>query len=135
MPLPPLGASCALLVGIALADYLTGYELSLQAFYVVPAVIAAWRIGRVAGIVAAAVSAGVWCGVDWLSGHRYVGSAYLIWNGFSVFAGACAVVWIVTRLRPPPPGPRPGSPRTESEIEDAASAARAWMRKGRPDSV
>ena len=45
---------------IGLSDYLTGVEISLSLFYLLPISIAAWGIGRQAGILVSLLSVFAW---------------------------------------------------------------------------
>lgn len=50
----------ALIAGIAVADYLTGYEISLSVLFLVPVFISAWTLGRAGGVVIASLCAAAW---------------------------------------------------------------------------
>jgi signal transduction histidine kinase len=50
----------ALIAAIAIADYLTGYEISLSVLFLAPVFIGAWTLGRAGGIAIAALSAAAW---------------------------------------------------------------------------
>ncbi len=74
-------AGLYLLVGVVGAlDYVTGYEISFSIFYLAPVALAAWHLGKSAGILISVVCAAVWLAVDVTTGHEYSHSAIPIWN-------------------------------------------------------
>jgi diguanylate cyclase (GGDEF)-like protein len=75
-----LAISIILVALIAIVDYLTGDEISFSIFYVVPIIIMAWYLGRIAGIVTSFVSAAAWYAADAATGHVYSNIAVPIWN-------------------------------------------------------
>ncbi len=66
---------------VVLADLITGEELSFSIFYVAPISIVAWRLGRIPGLVAAAVAATAWYVVELLNERVYSQSLIPLWNG------------------------------------------------------
>jgi light-regulated signal transduction histidine kinase (bacteriophytochrome) len=73
---------------VGLADYLTGIEVSLEIFYVIPVYFVAWTVSRTAGIVLAVAAALTWLAADRAAGHVYVWVQTPYWNtlgGFLVF--------------------------------------------------
>ena len=70
----------ALLVLIFLLDVVTGHELRLFPLYFLPVSLAAWRLGRAQGLVAAVASAVAWTAADDLAGHEYVVPIHQVWN-------------------------------------------------------
>jgi diguanylate cyclase (GGDEF)-like protein len=83
----------SVLVGLqGLADYVTGYELSMSLFYVVPVALAAWYGGRAATVAIAGLSCVVWYVADLAAGHLYSHPAIPVWNsmvrlGFFLLSG------------------------------------------------
>ncbi len=61
-------------------DYLTGYELSVTFFYLLPVAIASWYAGRGASVSIAALSCALWYSADLGAGHTYQNSAIPLWN-------------------------------------------------------
>ncbi len=94
-----IALSAALLAGFAALDYVAGYEINLTALYLVPVFVAAWNVGRTAGIMIALASAVVSIGGDLVAGATYRSWAVpwimlLLWSGlFVVF------VLVLTQLR------------------------------------
>ena len=75
------GEASLLLVVIALiahVDHLTGSELGLSLFYVVPVALAGWRLGRVAAVLCAIAAAFAWAIAD-VSTSRELS----IWNAMT----------------------------------------------------
>ncbi|WP_083901728.1 GGDEF domain-containing protein [Pseudanabaena sp. PCC 6802] len=65
---------------LGIIDYLTGYEISLSLFYLVPLAAIAWFIGSRSGIWAAAVSTLVWLIGDISAGQVYSHPLIYAWN-------------------------------------------------------
>lgn len=83
----PLGTVTIALVGVA--DYLTGIELTLEIFYIIPVYFVAWTAGRLPGLTLSAVAALTWIAADRAAGHDYAWGQAPYWNilgGFLVFA-------------------------------------------------
>ncbi len=89
-----------LILVIGLADYLTGYELSLSILYLLPVSLLAWTAGRWIGLVGALVSAVVWVGADYLGGQPYSSPFFVFWNVFTrtVVFGTSALLFSVLRV-------------------------------------
>ncbi|MBI4290518.1 MAG: hypothetical protein HY661_03440 [Betaproteobacteria bacterium] len=62
-----LGAGMVVL--IALADYLTGFEFDLSILYIVPVGLISWKLGRTSGILFAVIAAAAWLANQQLTGH------------------------------------------------------------------
>lgn len=89
-----VAAAMAGLVG--LVDYVTGSELSLGLLYLIAVAIAAWKVGRSAGITLAILCAAIWFTADRAGGHQYSHPFIPYWNAlirlgfFAVVAGLLA---------------------------------------------
>jgi signal transduction histidine kinase len=70
----------ALVAFIGAIDYLTGPELSISIFYLIPICLVAWSVGRWVGILASLVSALSWLAADLLTGHSYAQPTIPYWN-------------------------------------------------------
>jgi len=71
------------LIGVSatgLADYLSGFELSLSVFYLAPVAVSAWYAGRYAGLGIALLSAATWLAADIGAGSAYSHPAIAVWN-------------------------------------------------------
>ncbi|HEY9595006.1 MAG TPA: GGDEF domain-containing protein [Spirochaetia bacterium] len=73
-------ASVGLLVAISIADFLTGYEMGVSFFYLIPIGVISWVNGGWAGVASAVVASAVWGYVDHATGHVYSRAFYLYWN-------------------------------------------------------
>ena len=91
-------ACLALVGGIALADYATGYDIRLAILYLVPITVATWRVGRAAGILLAATASASWL-VTFGSLHRYEHPFYFYWEGVILAATFGIVVILLSSLR------------------------------------
>ncbi|HEY9445783.1 MAG TPA: hypothetical protein VIQ62_01805, partial [Burkholderiales bacterium] len=76
-----LGVSLVLVALIAVADYLTGYELTLSILYFAPIFVATWRCGVHTGIVVSGCAVIAWMTSDILAGHHYSHPFYRVWEG------------------------------------------------------
>ncbi len=92
-----LAVSGVLLLG--LIDYLTGYELAISLLYLGPVDVAAWYVGRRAGLGVAVLSAIVWLAADLGAGHPYSHLAIPFWNTLVRFGFFLSNVFLLTELR------------------------------------
>lgn len=80
----PVRATQAVALALALlvgwADLLTGFEISLSFFYLIPIVLVTWVKGERAGQLMAALCAGLWFLEDLLVGSEYSSQFVLVWN-------------------------------------------------------
>ncbi len=74
-----LAEALALVLLLGLADYRTGYEVSLYVFYSIPILIVVWHVGRNAGLWISVFSALVWSTADFI-GRSYDLSPGRFWN-------------------------------------------------------
>jgi len=70
----------AILGGI---DYLSGFELSFSFFYLIPVSIAAWGVGRNAGLEVSALSAITWATSNLFAGEVYPSIFIFVWNALT----------------------------------------------------
>ncbi|HUA39210.1 MAG TPA: hypothetical protein VMA35_12535 [Candidatus Sulfopaludibacter sp.] len=79
------------LVSVGYLDYVTGYEINVSLFYLIPIFLCGWHCSRsvVVGI-ALLIGAGHWL-EDKLSGHTYTHESFRIWNSFN----RCVILVIV----------------------------------------
>ena len=92
-----LTVACTFVLGVI--DWLTGYEINFFVFYFLPVSMAAWRIGLVASICSALLSALVWIGADILDGHTYSSSFYPVWNTMMRLISFLTIGWSVATLK------------------------------------
>lgn len=95
-----LSGAVLLTAAVGALDWITGYELSVLALYLVAPALAGWHAGRRWAIVLAVLGAGVWLAADLLAGHVYSHPAIPYWNtvprlaifaAFGVLAGELRV--------------------------------------------
>jgi signal transduction histidine kinase len=77
-----LAGIAGLLALIIWIDLVTGYEFELFVFYFVPVGLAAWFLGRAAGMGFALASAVGWYVADRLALHPYSNGLFLYWETF-----------------------------------------------------
>ncbi|HWI13317.1 MAG TPA: histidine kinase dimerization/phospho-acceptor domain-containing protein, partial [Burkholderiales bacterium] len=91
--------SAAMVLLIASADALTGYELTLSILYFVPLFITAWRCGLQSAIVLAVFAVGAWMASDILAGHHYSHPFYRWWEALIKLATWVMFAALLARLR------------------------------------
>jgi signal transduction histidine kinase len=69
-----------LLAAVGYADYFTGYDLSLIAFYLLPILFTLRYAGPVSGFAMAVLSPFVWLGADFAAGKHYADYLTPVWN-------------------------------------------------------
>ena len=84
---------------LGLIDYLTGYELAVSLLYLGPVDVAAWYVGRRAGLGLAFLSSIVWLTADLGAGHSYSHMAIPIWNTLIRFGFFLSNVFLLAELR------------------------------------
>ena len=73
-------AGVALVAVVGFIDLVTGYELSLAAFYILPIFILSWGAGRWGGIGGGIACAAARTLADYVSGKPYTSVLYMVWN-------------------------------------------------------
>jgi diguanylate cyclase (GGDEF)-like protein len=94
-----LGLSLLAVAIIGLGDYITGFEIALTTFYLIPVGVAAWIAGRGAGFLVAIASAMVWLWADLQSGRPYGHPAIPPWNAFVRLSSFSVVAFTLASLR------------------------------------
>lgn len=94
-----LGLSIFGVAVIGVLDEVTGYELSLSLLYLLPVALAAWHVGRGAGVVVAAWAGLVWFAASWSSGRRFSTSELAAWNTFVRFGFFVITSLLLSALR------------------------------------
>jgi diguanylate cyclase (GGDEF)-like protein len=79
-PLFWTAAGIALLAGVGILDYLTGYELAFSLFYLIPVSLVTWLVSRRLGMLLAFASAVVWLTADVTAGNLYSHPFIYAWN-------------------------------------------------------
>jgi C4-dicarboxylate-specific signal transduction histidine kinase len=93
-----LAIATALVLAVAGADYMTGYELRLSVLYLVPIALAAWTAGTPMGMAIATLSCLLWL-FSFESAHFYLHQAFYFWEAAMMFCSFVAVAWLSARLR------------------------------------
>jgi signal transduction histidine kinase len=89
----------AILIIVALVDYLTGYEISCTVFYLLAIGIATWFVSAGFGIFVSLLSAGFTSTANILTGETYSNRFAPYWNGAIVLSFYLIVVWLLRSLR------------------------------------
>ena len=93
-----LALSAALLLLITVLDILTGYELGLEPFYLLPIALVTWFGGYRWGCLGASLALACWLGADRLAGHPYSSPFYAVWagvdRGLAFFLLMAAIGWL-----------------------------------------
>jgi class 3 adenylate cyclase len=89
----------ALVIVLGVVDYLTGRELVISAFYLLPTLLAAWVAGRWPGLVVGTLCTSVWFLSDTLGGPAYQHPLIPVWNGLMLLVFFVVVVWLLTEFR------------------------------------
>jgi serine phosphatase RsbU (regulator of sigma subunit) len=87
--IPLVGISVLLLFAIGLIDWMTGSELSISIFYLIPISICAWFVHKYAGLVLSVLSIIIWFLSDFFNSHSYSHPLIPYWNALvmlSIFA-------------------------------------------------
>jgi diguanylate cyclase (GGDEF)-like protein len=88
------------LIGIiGVSDFLTGYELTLSEFYVIPIAFITWFMSRRLGLVASLTSALVWLVADLSAGHAYANPLVPFWNSLILFSFFVMITLLLSSLR------------------------------------
>ena len=94
-----LGLSTFGVAVIGVLDELTGYELSLSLLYLPPVALAAWYVGRGAGVAVAALAGLAWMAAAWSAGRRFSTIELAAWNAFVRFGFFVATSLLLSALR------------------------------------
>ncbi len=92
-------ASLGLVCVIGVIDYVTGYEVSVSLFYLLPVSLSTWYAGRATGALIALVSTAVWLAVD-IVGRPAIGHPLLpAWNTAIMGSWFIVVVMLLAALK------------------------------------
>lgn len=95
--LSAIGVGVVILLGIM--DFATGFELSFSFFYLIPVSMAAWAMGRKAGLAFSVVCASVWLTSNLLSGQTISSIFIGVWNTLLRFGFYAVVTVLLAELR------------------------------------
>ncbi len=94
-----VAALLAIELGVAVADYFTGLEYSIDVFYLIPIALAVWFLGRSPGVafaVASAAASFAMNGLPKVAGSRL---PVVSWNAAILLVFFLVVVWILSHVR------------------------------------
>lgn len=83
---------------IAVADFITGYEVRLAVLYMLPIALATWWAGIRAGIFITVIAVVCWS-VSFHPGHRYSSEVFYYWEGGALGATFLVTVLLLARLQ------------------------------------
>jgi len=86
------------ILGLGTIDYLTGTELSMSFFYLIPVSMAAWALGRYSGFTYSVASAAIWLISNVLSGETFSIALIGVWNTLIRFGFFGVVTVLLTEL-------------------------------------
>ena len=92
-------AGCLWILACGVADWWTGPELFVSVLYVPGILWIAWNLGRNAGILAAAIAAVVWLGVELCTHGGYSQAWIPFWNGFARVLVFVTIAWLAAEIR------------------------------------
>ena len=91
--------SLSLIAIIGIIDDITGDEIALSLFYVIPISLVTWYVNRGFGVIASTISAIVWLIADVTSGHSYSHLAIYFWNCLVRFGIFFIIISLLSSLR------------------------------------
>jgi hypothetical protein len=94
-----LAATAAVLAFTTWLDFVTGYELGFFIFYFIPVSMAAWLLGRRAGVSFALASAACWFLSDRLANHPYSNAFFIYWETAMRLASYLTTALTLARIR------------------------------------
>jgi K+-sensing histidine kinase KdpD len=92
-------ASIVILIIFFWLDYLTGYEFGFFIFYFIPVSLAAWFVGRRAGLALAIASAVAWFLADDLAPRHYSKGYFIYWETFMRLASFLTTALTIAKIR------------------------------------
>jgi len=94
-----MAAGLLLVLGIGAIDVLTGPELSISLFYLIPIAMVSWFSGRKSGLVISGISAIAWFIADDWGGQPYSHFTIGYWNAMIRFGFFAIVAWLLPTVR------------------------------------
>lgn len=94
-----LGLGVCLTAVLGVADYATGFEVSLVLFYILPVSLVAWLAGQTSGLVMSWASAGIWLVANELAGETHSRPFIAYWNAATRLAFFLLVALLLARLK------------------------------------
>jgi signal transduction histidine kinase len=88
-----------LIFSVGVADYITGAELSISIFYLLPISIGTWFLSRRVGFLLSIISSTVGLVTDIVAGHTYSHPVIVYWNNAVQMGFFIIIVFILTELK------------------------------------
>lgn len=80
-------------------NYITGYDLNVTIFYLLPTVMVVWYGRRKHAVIIASLSAMTWLFADMFSGHVYANSTIPVWNTVMLLGFFLIVVYSLAAIK------------------------------------
>jgi signal transduction histidine kinase len=93
------GVSLVIVAGVGFVDYRTGFELHFFAFYLIPVILAVWRVGRGFGYFVSTLCVAVSITGDLMAGALYSSRLVPVWNTAILLTSFFVIVWILAKWR------------------------------------
>jgi signal transduction histidine kinase len=93
-----MAVTFGLVVVIGVADFLTGFQLSLLVFYFLPVCLAVAGVGWRFGVLTAVASVAVWLTADIAAGAHYANTFVAGWNALIALGTYLVVVWLLASV-------------------------------------
>lgn len=97
-PLYTLAIAAVILIIIGSIDYVTGTEIALSFFYIIPILIVLWYVSTSTGIIFVILSATIWFAAEYLN-RPSPNMSVLIWNSFVRLCFFLIVTYMCTKLK------------------------------------
>jgi diguanylate cyclase (GGDEF)-like protein len=121
-------AICIAVIGVI--DYLTGPDIGLSLFYLLPIVWAAWYMDAATSIGLAVLASGFWMGAEVMwRGLNGVS----VWNGFTRLGIYIAMAWAIARVRDDQRDLQALNTRLQQSLEHEQQLARTDSLSGLPN--
>lgn len=88
-----------LAAGLGVADYLTGHDLVISAFYLFPICWVTWSVGRRTGVILAVFSTITWLAADYWNGYGYFHPAIPLWNALMLLGMFLPSVYLLAAFQ------------------------------------
>jgi diguanylate cyclase (GGDEF)-like protein len=87
------------IIGVGYFDFLSGFEIAISLFYLIPISLVVWFGGKTLGIFASAVSAITWLIADIAAGQSYSHVGVYVWNMLIPFGFFLVVSLLLSALK------------------------------------
>lgn len=94
-----IAVSIILIAVIGYVDVITGFEIKVSIFYLIPVAFASWYIGLRSGMAVAILATIALYWADIASGAKYSHSFIPVWNGLMIFLFIVIVVLLMSSLK------------------------------------